>query len=396
MSQPGPAGHVGPVHRAETAEQVLVDPGPDVVQAGHPVGRRGDPRRRPMGARPPLLDGALEDAVLGPAGQFGLLESHEVDVGGDGREHGKERRRTTGNGHPGRLGKDRGYARPPSAIPVRHDASPRGLQRRRSPLGRGAGRGGARRALRPARRQRAGPHGRNVRPAGRVLSSLHGPVGDPEPVAASACAAVGPALGEVKRLWVDPAWRGHGAWAARLMDGPGGGGARPRPVGTSSSATGERQPEAVAPLRIDRVGAGTPSTPTGARFRPGTIRFCKAPRLNSVSPRPQPATRSRSSARSSPPTTPDLKRVRHQIGVLSQIATASSSPTTTSGGPPSRASPSPTRWKRWAGAASPASTPATGTSSDSGATSSRRRHTAWTSSFSCTATSRRRAPARAS
>ena len=81
---PGPAGHVRPVHGAESAEEVLVDPGPDVVQAGHAVGGRRalveDPWRRALA----LLNGAFEDAVRRPAGQLGLLEGNEVDVGGDG------------------------------------------------------------------------------------------------------------------------------------------------------------------------------------------------------------------------------------------------------------------------------------------------------------------------
>ncbi len=84
----GPAGHVGAVHGAEAAEQVLVDAGPHMVQAGHAVGRGGpfveDPGRSPLA----LLDGPFEDAVPRPAGQFGLLECDEVDVGGDGCEHG--------------------------------------------------------------------------------------------------------------------------------------------------------------------------------------------------------------------------------------------------------------------------------------------------------------------
>ena len=80
----GPAGHVRPVHGAEAAEEVLVDPGPGVVEPRHPVGRRRalveDPRRCALA----LGDGPLEDAVLGPTGQLGLLEGDEVDVGGNG------------------------------------------------------------------------------------------------------------------------------------------------------------------------------------------------------------------------------------------------------------------------------------------------------------------------
>jgi hypothetical protein len=82
-----PACHVGAIHRAETAEEVLVDPGPRVVKPRDPVGRRRalveDPRRRTL----PLLHGPLEDAMSRPAGQLGLFEAYEVDVGRYGREH---------------------------------------------------------------------------------------------------------------------------------------------------------------------------------------------------------------------------------------------------------------------------------------------------------------------
>ena len=81
---PGPAGHEGAVHRAEPAEEVLVDPGPDMVQARHPVGGGRALVEHPgWRARAPL-NGAFEHAVRRPAGQLGLLEGDEVDVGGDG------------------------------------------------------------------------------------------------------------------------------------------------------------------------------------------------------------------------------------------------------------------------------------------------------------------------
>ena len=84
----GAAGHVVPAHGAVPAEEVLVGPGPDVVQAGLAVGRGGalveDPRlgSLALGHRP------LEDAVLAPAGQLRLLEDGEIGVGWDGTEHG--------------------------------------------------------------------------------------------------------------------------------------------------------------------------------------------------------------------------------------------------------------------------------------------------------------------
>ena len=65
---PGLAGDGIAAHGPVAAEQVLVDPGPHVVEAGPPVGRRRalveDPRLGPR----PQLDRALEDPVLAPAG----------------------------------------------------------------------------------------------------------------------------------------------------------------------------------------------------------------------------------------------------------------------------------------------------------------------------------------
>src|ERR1700734_2044781 len=84
-----PAGHVRAGHGAEAAEEVLVDAGPDVMQAGHAVGRRRALVKDPGRCTHALLDGALEDAVRRPAGQFVLLEGDEVDVRGDGCEHGR-------------------------------------------------------------------------------------------------------------------------------------------------------------------------------------------------------------------------------------------------------------------------------------------------------------------
>ena len=75
------------LHRLVATEEVLVDPRPDVVQAGLAVGGRRtlveDPR---LGALA-LLHGTREDVVGPPAGQFGLFESHEVKFGADGAKH---------------------------------------------------------------------------------------------------------------------------------------------------------------------------------------------------------------------------------------------------------------------------------------------------------------------
>ncbi len=165
----GAASHVGAVHRAEAAEEVLVDPGPDVVQAGHAVCRRRALVEDPGLGVLALLDGALEDALRRPAGQFGLLEGDEVDVGGDGCEHGREWPLCGGNRRPGHVGKDRGYASPL----FRHCG---GLTLAREPYA-GAG---PRWVVAQAEaelvarygflaRERAGPHGGHVRPAGRGL-----------------------------------------------------------------------------------------------------------------------------------------------------------------------------------------------------------------------------------
>ena len=55
---------------------------------------------------------------------------------------------------------------------------------------------------------------------------------------------VGPVIGEVKRLWVDPAWRGHGL-GRRLMEGLEDA-ARELGLTALQLDTGDRQPEAVA------------------------------------------------------------------------------------------------------------------------------------------------------
>ncbi len=86
---PGPAGDIVAVHCPETAEEVLVDAGPGVVQARHAVGRRRSLVEDPGRGALALLNGAFEDAVGRPAGQFGLLEGDEVGVGGYGSEHRK-------------------------------------------------------------------------------------------------------------------------------------------------------------------------------------------------------------------------------------------------------------------------------------------------------------------
>ena len=77
----GPAGNGIAPHGAVAAEQVLVDPGPHVVESGPPVGRRRTLVEHPgLGPRPEL-DGTLEDAVLGPSDQLVGLEGGEIGFG---------------------------------------------------------------------------------------------------------------------------------------------------------------------------------------------------------------------------------------------------------------------------------------------------------------------------
>ena len=98
----GPAGDQEAAHGAVAAEEVLVDPGPHVVQAGPAVGRGRtlveDPGLGPL----PAADRALEDQVPAPAGQLLLLQRDEVGVGRDGAEQGLSRSGRAG----GRCAKD--------------------------------------------------------------------------------------------------------------------------------------------------------------------------------------------------------------------------------------------------------------------------------------------------
>ncbi len=103
---PGPAGHRVAAHGPVAAEQVLVDPGPHVVEAGTPVGRRGALVEHP-GLRP-LAEGdrALEDVVLRPSGQLLGLEGGEVGFGGNRAEQ-----RMGPFGVSDRIGSDRAAVR---------------------------------------------------------------------------------------------------------------------------------------------------------------------------------------------------------------------------------------------------------------------------------------------
>ena len=83
----GPSGDPEAPHGAEPAEEVLVDPGPHVVQAGPAVGRGRTLVEDPRFGAGPLADRALEHLVLLPARQFEGLHRDEVSVGGNGLEH---------------------------------------------------------------------------------------------------------------------------------------------------------------------------------------------------------------------------------------------------------------------------------------------------------------------
>jgi GNAT superfamily N-acetyltransferase len=92
----------------------------------------------------------------------------------------------------------------------------------------------------------AGEHGLTAAmfdpPAGAFLVGRAGDAGPP--VGGVGLRAVAPTIGEVRRLWVDPSWRGHGLGRA-LMEALE---VEARRLGhtTLRLGTGDRQPEAVA------------------------------------------------------------------------------------------------------------------------------------------------------
>jgi GNAT superfamily N-acetyltransferase len=101
-------------------------------------------------------------------------------------------------------------------------------------------------------------------PAGAFLVARAG--GATRPVGGVGVRRIGPATGEVRRLWVDPAWRGRGVGRA-LMDALEGA-ARRLGLRTLELGTGERQPEAVSlyassgweRLRLDTEGRPLPAS----------------------------------------------------------------------------------------------------------------------------------------
>ena len=73
-----PAGNPIALHRPETAEQVLVDPRPDMVEAGLAVGGRRSLIEHQLGRRRPVTRRALEDALLLPQVENAALETGKV------------------------------------------------------------------------------------------------------------------------------------------------------------------------------------------------------------------------------------------------------------------------------------------------------------------------------
>ncbi len=71
-------------HRLEPREEVLEDAGLDVVRAGVAVGGRRPLVEDPRLAARGLLQAALEDPVVAPAGEHVVLERGQVDLGGQG------------------------------------------------------------------------------------------------------------------------------------------------------------------------------------------------------------------------------------------------------------------------------------------------------------------------
>ncbi len=143
-------------------------------------------------------------------------------------------------------------------------------------------------------------------PTGAFLVARAGAAGPP--VGGVGLRAVDARTGQVRRLWVDPARRGRGIGRAlmeALEDA-----ARDLGLPDLQLATGDRQPEAVAlyeatgweRLRVDTEGRPLPHW---------HIRFSK--RLVDAF---------EIVCEVEPATTPDLTRVRHQIGVLSPVASA--------------------------------------------------------------------------
>ena len=86
-----PAGatrHEATLHRLIATEEVLVNPGPDVMKARQTVRGRRTLIKHPRVATLSQRDGPLEDVVRLPTCEFGLLDGHKLEFGADRAKHG--------------------------------------------------------------------------------------------------------------------------------------------------------------------------------------------------------------------------------------------------------------------------------------------------------------------
>ena len=196
----------------------------------------------------------------------------------------------------------------------RHHAGRGALRRRGPPVGRGAGRGRDRRCA-TATSTTANWASRAAMfdpPNGAFLVARRGDAAGP-PLGGVGVRAIGPGVGEVRRLWVDPELAGAGH-----RPGPHGRarGRRPRPRPHCAAS----RPRATASPRRWR----STSPPAGSGRVGDDGRPCRRghPLHQEARRRDRDETRPSSSiCEIEPATTPDLTRVRHQIGVLSPVAT---------------------------------------------------------------------------
>src|SRR6266567_7857962 len=85
---PGLAGHMEPLHGLEPGEDVLEDPGLDVMHAGHAVSGRRALVEGPDRARGRPVQRAVEQLAVLPALEDLMFHRGQVDRRGHGREIG--------------------------------------------------------------------------------------------------------------------------------------------------------------------------------------------------------------------------------------------------------------------------------------------------------------------